>query len=386
MCSIKKIKLTTLCVLNAIWALTPVLSFACVDTNKVDLQTTSSFTTASIHPQNINLTNANKQQPVRYGVYEIFSPKALDLLNVKAPIQTLATGFKWVEGPVWSEQHKALFFSDIPNHKIYRYTDNEGLQEFIAHSGYSNGLLINNEDELLIMQSRTRQVARLRQTIAQRLNAPSGLQKLSVPSTRLDEDHAFAPGDYQILVNSYQGKRLNSPNDGVLSSNGTLYFTDPPYGLTQQLKDPQKELSFQGVYALGPAGVLTLLDKTLVYPNGIALSVDEKTLYVAASNPDKPAWYRYNLNTKGDVISRELLYEASAQHNPNSGLPDGLKVHKSGVIFATGPDGIWLFDANGNLLAKVHMPSISANLAFDASHSRVFVTAHHQLLSFSLQL
>tara|TARA_R110000772_G_scaffold111529_13_gene215438 strand:- start:3683 stop:4801 length:1119 start_codon:yes stop_codon:yes gene_type:complete len=313
------------------------------------------------------VTQASFHQPARVGPYEIFDPKALSVLDVSAPIDVLATGFEWLEGPVWSSVDNVLLFSDIPTHKVYRYQEGPGVSEFLSHSGFSNGLLINNQQELILLQSRSRQIARLRLAL-------SAAQR-----------QAFTPDDYHVLMDNYHGHKLNSPNDGVLSRGGTLYFTDPPYGLPKQLDDPAKELDFQGVYALSPSGVLTLLDKSLKYPNGIALSKDEKSLYVAASNPDKPAWYRYSLSDDGKVKHRELFYQASVIGGESHGLPDGLKVHASGFIFATGPNGIWLFDPSGRLLAKIHMPSTSANVAFNADQSKVFVTAHHQLLSFNLK-
>ncbi len=327
--------------------------------------------------------------PVRVGEFEIFDPKVLNILDVSAKIRTLATGFEWVEGPVWSIVDQALLFSDIPTHKVYRYKDGQGVSEFIPHSGFSNGLLINEQNELVLMQSRSRQIAKWRGSV---FIHTDGQADSTVPLTSqksIEPERTFPADNFITLANNYQGQMLNSPNDGVLSSSGhakgTLYFTDPPYGLPKQLDDLAKELDFQGVYALSPKGELTLLDKTLVYPNGIALSPDEKTLYVAASNPNKPAWYAYSIDDEGRVYNRKTFHQAPAQSDASHGLPDGLKVHRSGVVFATGPGGIWLFDPLGTLLAKVHMPSISANLAFNADQTRVFVTAHNQLLSFSLK-
>jgi gluconolactonase len=347
--------------------------------------------------------NASENAPVRMGAYEIFDPSVLNILDVNAKINTLATGFEWVEGPVWWEEDQALLFSDIPSHKVYRYKDGQGVSEFITHSGFSNGLLINGQNELVLMQSRSRQIAKWRGSLI------TSATEQALPPAKAQKpnggEQTFSADDFTILTSHYQGQALNSPNDGVFKTQGstkdstklstkesskdgvqgTLYFTDPPYGLPKQLDDPAKELDFQGVYALSPKGELTLLDKTLVYPNGIALSPDEKTLYVAASNPNKPAWYAYSIDDEGRVHNRKTFHQALAQSDASHGLPDGLKVHRSGIVFATGPGGIWLFDPQGKLLAKVHLPSISANLAFNADQTRVFVTAHHQLLSFSLK-
>ena len=128
-----------------------------------------------------------------------------------------------------------------------------------------------------------------------------------------------------------------------------------------------------------------MLDRDLIYPNGVALSADNKTLYVAASNANKPAWYQYHLNDSGAVISKSLFYELPSVTKHDKGLPDGLKVHKSGVIFATGPNGLWLFNKNTELLAQIEMPNISANLTFNQSQNRVYITAHTQLLALDLK-
>ena len=299
---------------------------------------------------------------IKQGPYEIYNKKALQVLDLDAAIETLASGFDWLEGPVWVNDGQYLLFSDIPTHRVYRYQEGEGVQLYLAHSGYSNGLLLNQQNELVLLQSRSRQVV-----------------KMVAPLTS-------AKANYQQLVSKYKGQRLNSPNDGVFNRQGQLFFTDPPYGLAKQLDDPAKELNFQGVYSLTAAGQLQLLDKTLIYPNGIALSKDESTLYVAASNPQKPAWYQYKLHKDGTVINKTLLYQLPAVTSDSHGLPDGLKIHAaSGIIFATGPNGLWLFDEQGTLLARVRLPHISANLAFNAQQNRVYITAHQHLLALSLK-
>ncbi|WP_144208231.1 SMP-30/gluconolactonase/LRE family protein [Shewanella donghaensis] len=331
----------------------------------------SAVMTSAIDTESVS--QLSKSYVQQLGSYEIYDDRALDVLDIQAPITKLATGYKWLEGPVWSSEGRYLLFSDIPDHKVYKYDPEEGVSQYLADSGYSNGLVIQRSTiiserhqqtllpRLLLMQSRSRQIAIM--------DAPL--------------NHPLA--NYLVRVSHYQGKRLNSPNDGVLNRNGSLFFTDPPYGLAGQLDDPEKELNFQGVYRLDSDNSLTLLDRSLIYPNGIALTADERTLYVAASNPKKPAWYRYRLNERGDVVHRQLFYQAPISAVTNHGLPDGLKVHPSGLVFATGPKGIWLFDDKGKLLAKVLLPSIAANLAFNDDYSVVYVTAHQHLLSFRIK-
>ncbi|WP_153009422.1 SMP-30/gluconolactonase/LRE family protein [Shewanella frigidimarina] len=326
---------------------------------------TNAGITQSDTKQNMTLNTlnetSNELNKTKKNIYKIYSPEALTVLDTSLPVTVLASGFEWVEGPVWSAANQFLLFSDIPNNKVFKYDEHNGLSEYLSDSGFSNGLIIDKQESLVLMQSRTRQVARMQ--------------------TPLISPHS----QYQILIDRYQGKRLNSPNDGVLTNNGTLFFTDPAYGLAGQLDDPAKELSFQGVYKLDKTNQLSLIDDTITFPNGIALSPDQKTLYVAASDPIKPAWYRYTLNDDFQVINKQIFFELPPVTDLEQGLPDGLKVHPSGIIFATGPNGLLLFNPAGQLLAKINLPSISANVAFNDEYSMLYITAHHQLLGLRLK-
>lgn len=308
------------------------------------------------------LANAGEAEIVtKQGIYEVYNKQALKVLNLNAPIKTLSTGHQWLEGPLWIKKGGYLLFSDIPANKVYRYQPQQGVSVYLEPSGQSNGLLLNQQNKLVLLQSGSRQVATMNASLAK-------------PKPQ-----------YNSIVSRYAGKKFNSPNDGAFTQQGTLYFTDPAYGLKKQLEDPAKELAFQGLYSLTRDNSLNLLDDELIYPNGVALSVDQKTLYLAASNPSNPAWYRYQLNADGSVKNKTLFYKLPPIKDSSRGLPDGLKVHPSGIIFATGPDGLLLFNEQGVLLAKVFMPSISANLAFNADHSKVYITAHNQLLSLNLK-
>ncbi|WP_078086134.1 SMP-30/gluconolactonase/LRE family protein [Microbulbifer mangrovi] len=299
---------------------------------------------------------------------EIFDTRALDVLAPNAEVELLAEGFEWTEGPVWVEANPAvggfdtgsLLFSDIPTHRVLRYVPGEGVSVYLEDSGFSNGLVLSQGKQLLLMQSRSRQVARMDATLAR-------------PQRQ-----------FKVLASKYEQGRLNSPNDGVLHNSGILFFTDPPYGLPKQMEDPEKDLEFQGVYALYPDGYLKLVDREIRYPNGIALSADQRKLYVAASDPDTPAWYVYELDKDGEVGTRRMLHKSEPVDPSAHGLPDGLKVHSSGIIFATGPGGIWLFDLSGKILAKIYTPSVAANLAFNGDESVVYITAHKTLLRMNL--
>ncbi|MBY6188928.1 SMP-30/gluconolactonase/LRE family protein [Microbulbifer agarilyticus] len=320
------------------------------------------------------------------GSAEIFDPQVLSLLDPKAEVEVVSEGYAWAEGPVWvppasrvsrgqgargtstdgSTNTAAtgyLLFSDIPTHRVYRYVPGEGASVYLEDSGYANGLLLDRDNSLLLLQSRSRRVAKL--------TAP-----LDTPQPR-----------YTTLAESFEGQRLNSPNDGVLHHTGILYFTDPPYGLPAQLEDPAKELDFQGIYALAPSGELTLLDDSIYLPNGIALSPDQRRLYVAASDPNTPAWYLYELDAHGVPGPRRVFHKLDSKGlgAHGSGLPDGLKVHSSGAVFATGPGGVWVLDEEGKHLATIPTPSVAANLAFNADESAIYITAHKTLLRYQLR-
>lgn len=286
------------------------------------------------------------------------------LLSADAVIEELGgEGFKWTEGPVWSQATKKLLFSDIPNNRILSWSEVEKFREVLKPSGYtaspeftgrepgSNGLAYDKGGNLVLCQHGDRRIARL-------MN-----------------------GKFETLADKFEGKRLNSPNDLVYHSNGDLYFTDPPYGLPGNDKDPAKELDFQGVFRLKPNGELTLLTKQLTRPNGIALSPDQKTLYVANSDPKKAQWYSFPVKDDGTLgESRIFADSTSVVSKDKPGLPDGLKVDASGNIWATGPGGVWIFNSDGKNIGMIltHVPT--SNCAFGNDGSMLYITANDKLL------
>lgn len=292
----------------------------------------------------------------------IFDDSVLEIISREPQTVLLADGFTWVEGPLWLEEQNCLLFSDIPSHRVMRYCPDNGVDTYLADSGYSNGLILNEDGDLVLMQSRTRQVAKM--------------------EAALDKP---AP-NYTPLAATFEGERLNSPNDVTRASDGSLYFTDPPYGLEKQLEDPAKELAFQGVYRLTRDGKLTLQDKTLKYPNGIQLLNDEKQLIVAVSDPEAPAWYIYDVNEKGQLSNQTLFANANNLdfQRADVGLPDGLKQHSNGTVFATGPGGVWLFSPTGELLAHIGVDRPVANLALDTDESTLYLTAQDRLIALKL--
>lgn len=308
------------------------------------------------------------------GSIEIINDAALSLIDPGAVIRIRANGYKWTEGPLWIEDGGYLLFSDIPNNVIDRYDPETGARLYLENSGAtglhpddssqgSNGLLLDGKGRLVLFQQGDRRVAVM--------EAP-----LTDPKAQ-----------FISLAEDYRGKRLNSPNDGVFHSDGSLYFTDPPYGLEKGLDDPGKELSFQGIFRLNSGGELTLLDDSVSFPNGIALSVDESTLYVAVSDDKQPQWLAYDLQADGSVANKRVFYDASALIGVDGehGLPDGMAVHTSGMIFATGPGGVWLFTPEGKVLAKIRTGKATANCSLSADEKVLFMTAHDTLMTVPLK-
>jgi gluconolactonase len=282
------------------------------------------------------------------------------LIPPDARIEVLASGFDWSEGPVWVKDGGFLLFSDIPKNSVMKWKegDGEGISLYLKPSGYtgllpysaepgSNGLLIDGQGRLVSCEHGDRRVSRM-------------------------ERH----GGKRTLADNYEGKRLNSPNDGTFKSNGDLYFTDPPYGLPKQADDPMREMDYCGVYRYGKDGKLTLLTKEMTRPNGIAFSPDEKTLYVANSDPDLAIWKAFEVKSDGTLGKGKVFYDATPLvKEGRKGLPDGMKVDKDGNLFATGPGGVHVFSSDGKLLGTLATGEATANCAFGDDGSTLYVTA-----------
>ena len=289
-----------------------------------------------------------------------------DIVGESQSIEVLAEGFDWTEGPLWVEDGGYLLFSDIPPNRVYKWKEGEGVSIYLEPSGYTgetprggepgaNGLLLDSEGRLVLCQHGDQQIGLM--------NAP-----LSAPKS-----------DFITQVDNYQGKRLNSPNDAAFNSRGQLYFTDPPYGLEKQMEDPKKEIPFQGVYML-KNGTAELLTQDLSRPNGIAFSPDEKVLYVANSDPDKAIWMRYELDEEGKIETGSVFYDATSKVATSKGLPDGLKVNSEGIIFATGPGGVFIFSPTAELLGMIETGEATSNVALDTDEKTLYITADMYLL------
>lgn len=305
---------------------------------------------------------------------EILDERAYAYLSDNTQLTQHASGFKWSEGPLWIEQGKYWIFSDIPNNRVMKFSEASGLETYIEPAGAtglhptdsnggSNGLLLNNKGQLVLTQHGDRRVAIM--------DAP-----LSKPEPK-----------FTTMASHYKGKRFNSPNDGVFHSNGDLFITDPPYGLNGGAKSQYRELDYTGIFAISPNGEVTLVDKSVDYPNGIGFSPDETKMYIASSYSPKPAWYMFDINEKGKVSNKRTMFDATnfKKENKLSGLPDGMAVHSTGAVFATGPGGVWLFSEEGDLLARIYTGKATANCALSSDEKTLFLTAHDVVMSLPIK-
>ena len=263
---------------------------------------------------------------------------------------------------MWSNKLNALLFSDVPNNIIYKWDEINGLEIFLQNIGYSgivpnskqsgtNGLTIDSEGNLIICMHGDRRIVKLSDW----------------------QSNIVSP-----LVTSYNNKLFNSPNDLIYNSKNELFFTDPPYGLKKGDFDELKQLKFNGVFRLSPNGKIKLIINNLLRPNGIAISNNEKILYVANSNSKNPVIMKYQI-TKEEVINPEIFFDGSMLSKKDIGAFDGLKVHPSGTIFATGPGGVLLINSKGNHIGTIRTEVRSANCAFDEKFEYLYMTSHQYL-------
>jgi gluconolactonase len=237
-----------------------------------------------------------------------------------AELEKIADGFQFVEGPVWMDG-VGLLFSDIPANIVYQWSADSGTKEYLNPSGNSNGLALDDQNRLLLAQHGKRQLARIE-----------------------------SDGTETALATHYDGKRLNSPNDIAVKSDGSVFFTDPPYGISPD----QEELGFYGIYRISPSGLLQLLDNSLQRPNGIAFSPDETKIYVGDSESNNI--YVWNV-TDDTVITNKQQFA----HMDGPSSADGMKVDEEGNLFATGPYGVWVFSSDGAVLDTIEVPGQTTN-------------------------
>ena len=280
---------------------------------------------------------------------DVRSPKLLDLIDADAELEQLGSGCEFTEGPVWHADGKFLLFSDIPANQMKKWTAEEGITNFRVPSGKSNGLTYDKQGRLVTCEHANRRVSR----------------------TEPD-------GTVVTIASHYEGKRLNSPNDVIVKSDGSIYFSDPPYGLTADYGvEGEQDLDFQGVYRLSPDGqTLTLLVDDFDRPNGLCFSPDESILYI--DDTERLHVRAFDVQPDGTIANGRIF----AEEEGDDGVPDGMKIDVHGNVYLTGPGGIWIFDTAGEHLGVLQTPERAANLGWGGDDwSTLFITASTSIYS-----
>ena len=323
---------------------------------------------ASLVASPVLAQQAAKATPIAPAVgarIERLDPAFDALVPADAQVERLAEGFDWTEGPVWRRSGGYLLFSDIPKNTVYRWKEGEPLSIFLRPAGYNtgttppgrelgtNGLTFDAQGRLVVADHGNRGISRWNDSLFTRT----------------------------VVVDRFEGKRFNSPNDLVWAANGDLYFTDPSYGLRGLNADPAKELPFNGVFRLSAGGQLSVVTRDLTFPNGIGLSPDGRTLYVAISDGKNPYIMAYPVAADGSTGQGRIFYDARARvaQGLKGGL-DGLKVDAKGNLFATGPGGILVLSPTGKHLGTIVPGDLVANCAFGADGTTRYMTVNHQLM------
>lgn len=287
-----------------------------------------------------------------------------------AVIELLADGFVWSEGPVWVRDGGYLLFSDVPANIMHRWSEADGASVFLQPSGYdgpptagfrepgSNGLALDAAGALLVCDHGNRAISKVDLRTRQKT----------------------------ILLDRHDGNRFSSPNDLAVARSGGLYFTDPPYGLEGLNDSPLKETTFNGVYLRRADGSVAVIDDALSFPNGVALSPDERRLYVAVSDPKGPVIMAYDLDAEGLPTRRTVFFDAMDLHRAGGpGLPDGLCLDTEGRLYATGPGGVLVITPAGELLGVIETGRPVANCAFGEDGHTLFLTADDSLVRIRLK-
>ena len=286
-------------------------------------------------------------------------------------IEKLAEGFGWAEGPIWVRNGNYLLFTDVPGNKMWKWSEKRGLEKFLDPSGAANpdpaiwreaganGLAILDKDSILLADTGSR-----------------AIQKLDLRTKQKTP-----------VATMFDGKKLSSPNDVTRMKNGVLFFTDPPYGFAKGDDAAQKEMPFNGVYRMGKDGTVTVVEKELHRPNGVALSPDERTLYVTQSDPGKAIINAYTLDAAGNVTGKKLFQDLTDLVSKDApGLPDGLTVAADGTIFTSGPGGIVVLSKDGKRLGRIGDGKATANCKFGDDGKTLYLTSHDMLARIRLNV
>lgn len=282
------------------------------------------------------------------------------LIPGDAKVEVLASGFIWAEGPVWVKDGGYLLFSDVPQNTIFKWTEKEGVTPFLKPSGYtglgtyseepgSNGLTVDRRGQLIACEHGDRRIT-------------------AMPLSGV--------GGKRTLADAFQGKRFNSPNDVVAHTNGSYYFTDPPYGLPKRETDASRETDVCGVYRIAPSGQVLRLVSDLTRPNGVALSADEKTLYVAQSDPQRPVIMAYPILSDGSIGAGKVFFDALPLIKQGlNRTPDGLKTDWEGNVWSSGPGGLLILSPAGHVLGRIDIGADISNCAWGDDGATLYITA-----------
>ena len=299
--------------------------------------------------------------------FEPFDGEFSQIIDVGATPRIISNGHLWAEGPAWDGERQRLYFTDVPRNRAYSWSDAGGIAVFLDPSGIApeqalgmrepgaNGLLLSRSGKLLICNHGLRAVEAL----------------------------DFRSGERQVLVSEYGAQRFNSPNDLIEASDGTIYFTDPPYGLEGLNDSALKEMEVNGVYRIDTDGQSSRLVEDMTFPNGVALSPDEKWLYVSQSDPEAPLIRRYAIS-EGELQNpggEKAWFDARRFMHPVGGLPDGMAVTAQGYVLLAGPGGVLVITASGECLGRIATGKPTANCAFGEDGRTLFITASDRLIA-----
>lgn len=318
----------------------------------------------------LSLTSCRTTGYPTMGAVHVSDPAWDTVIPRGAKLEKVAEGFEWSEGPVWSPEGY-LLFSDAPRNTIYKWREGEGISVFMRPSGHAgsdppglelgtNGLALSTDSLIIACDHGNRAIVQI--------------------NTRI--------WTKKLLASNYHGQRLNSPNDLAFNRKGDIYFTDPPYGLRGINDSPLKELDFNGVYLLRRDGTLVLLVRDLTYPNGIALSPDERTLYVGVSDGDRPVVMAYDVQPDGTVTDGRVFFDGSAlAAQGKRGAPDGLTVADNGYVITTGPGGVLILDGQGKLLGTIETGQAVSNVTFGGpDFSTLYITSDMSIFRFPTRM
>jgi gluconolactonase len=303
---------------------------------------------------------AGEERGQKVGRVERIDPALDRIIDPAATITIIATGLRWAEGPTWVKRDNSLLFGDPGANIVYRWREGGRATPFLSPSGLQtpvppalrepglNGIAIDASGALIGADSGTRAIVRVDMKTKART----------------------------ILADRYQGKRLNSPNDLCIARSGAIYFTDPTYGLREGDTSPLREVAQCGLYRLDPDGQVTLIEGAYRRPNGVALSPDERTLYLALSDEKMPEMRAYMLDDRGAATGQRLFYDMRAQFAAGlPGLPDGIKVMGDGTIFATGPGGVHVLTPDGRAIGLISTGRAIANCCIGMDGRALFLTS-----------